>query len=177
MSEYCVVVADAWRARLFTLENPRSARLQSGPNLVEARGMVNPELELLEREPVSEPRSGGTRAAGAAVRSYDDHRGKHELEVERRFAKAVVDQVGLLLKKEQSQHLVLCASTRMLGMLRKALNHGCAAEIHGVALDMTKMTPRAIHDRLAKEGTLPACAKKARTWRSCAQETRKARTS
>jgi protein required for attachment to host cells len=177
MSEYCVVVADAWRARLFTLEQPRSARTQSGPNLVEARGMVNPELEMLEREAASEPRSGGNRAAGAGVRSYDDHRGKHELEVERRFARAVVDQVSLLLKKEKSEQLVLCASTRMLGLLRKALDHGCKAEIHDVALDMTKMTARAIHDRLAKGGTIPPCERKSRTWRSCAQETRKSRTS
>jgi protein required for attachment to host cells len=172
MSEYCVVVADASRARLFTLVAARSPRIESGPNLVEAMGLVNPEMEIPDRELFSESRGGANRAMGAGVHGYDDHRGKHEQENERRSAQTVAKETKKLVKQSEASQLVLCASARMLGFLRKSLKQNGTPTIHDVPRDMTKMSPQAIHSHLAKIELLPACDRKSRTWRSCAQKTR-----
>jgi protein required for attachment to host cells len=171
MSEYCVVVADAMRARLFTLEASRSAKNESGPNLVETIGMVNPEMDSRTGANRPEPRA-GARAVGAALRSSDTHRVRHEFELERRFARAVSAQADALVRSSGATRLIQCASTRMLGLLRSE-GEESRATVRDVPRDMTKMTPRQIHEHLAREGLLPARTQRSRAWRSFAQEARK----
>ena len=50
MSEYCVVVADGTRARFFTLEAAQFPEMESGPNLIEKKDLINPETETAGRE-------------------------------------------------------------------------------------------------------------------------------
>ena len=172
MNEYCVVVADASRARLFTLEPSRNPTLQSGPNLKELTILKNSDMDLPRPEQHANTRGGANRARGTAARATDDHREKHAMECEKRFARAAATELRKLVAASGASHVVLCASTRMLGFLRKEFAAHRGLELLDVPRDMTKMAPASIHAHLAKEGLLPALQKRSRAWRSCAQSTR-----
>ena len=63
-----------------------------------------------------------------------------------------------MVRRHGSDRVVLCAEKRMLGFLRTALAGtsmgGCS--VVEVAKDLAKESPREIHERLAREGHLPA---------------------
>lgn len=174
MNEYCVVVADALRARLFTLEPAKNPAFQTGPKLKEQKGLLNSEMEDISREMHTNTRSGANRARGTAARATDDHREKHVMECEKRFARMAAAEVAKIVEAARIPNVVLCASARMLGYLRKEFPARRGVELHDVPRDMTKLTPAGIHAHLAKAGLLPAEQKKSRTWRSCAQSARRA---
>jgi protein required for attachment to host cells len=54
---------------------------------------------------------------------------------------------------------MLIAPARMLGLLRQHLDiiRKRGMEVHGLAKDVTKFSPKQIHDYLAREQLLPAC--------------------
>ena len=161
MSDYCVVVADAVRARLFTLEPANVPEAESGPKLSEVKCLVNPEKELPRRAVFTENKSGGNRSRGASNHSFDDHRSKHELEFEKQFARKVAAEAGKTLKAEKARQLVLIADSRMLGLLRKEIGAQVklGVEVSDLDRDMTKLTPAEIQAHLAKAGLVPACCK------------------
>ena len=86
MSAYCIIVADMARARFFNLEPVASSGFKSGPNLVEQGGLIIPRGELRYRDTFADTETGCNMGPGGATHSYDDHRSRHRLEFERRFA-------------------------------------------------------------------------------------------
>ena len=174
MSEYCVVVADASRARLFTLERAKHPAVESGPNLKELKSLLNADKELPKRDLYSNTRGGANRASGTGARATDDHRERHAMEREKRFARIATTELRKLVAESGADHVVLCASARMLGFLRKEFSGHNGVELHDVPRDMTKMAPAGIHAHLAKTGLLPALQKHSRAWRTCAQRSRTA---
>ena len=155
MSKYVVVVADGAKARCFTLEEAPIG--EGGPNLVEHDDLVNPEGDAAGKDLYSDAKSGRNEApGGGGAHGYDDHRSGHEGEVERRFAKSVMDACAEALKQHQSRRLVLVAEKRMLGHLRAAMDTAAAgARIEELAKDLTKLSASELHAYLAKEGILP----------------------
>lgn len=164
MIDYCVVIADASRARFFTLVPAEHPKIESGPTLVERTALANAEAAGRDADIFSETRSGANRSAGGATHPYCDHRRRHEEEFEKRFAKAVACQVAEIQKQEESiGKLVLAASSGMLGHLRKQITVlGRGTAVTDVARDLTRMKPEKIHGILASEGLLPARVKRAR---------------
>ncbi len=160
MSDYCVVIASGGRARFFTLETADFPELESGPRLIDRGGLTNPGKETPERELFADSKTGGGRAPqGGPAHGYDDHREKHEDEMDRRFARSVFERIRRLATGCGARCVVVAAPSRMLGLLRQDLEtlvkQGVA--LHTVAKDMTKFAPELVHQHLAKEGLLPGC--------------------
>ena len=160
MSDYCVVVTGGAQARFFTLEPVEFPELESGPKLIDRGELFNPEKEIAGRDLYTDSKAGRGRAPhGGPSHGYDDHRSQHEYDVDRRFARKVLEKGRRLAKANQARYLILVAPAHMLGLLRQEmsiiLKHGF--EVHKLAKDMTKFSPKQIHDHLAKEKALPAC--------------------
>ena len=155
MSDYCVVLADAARARIFTLEPALQPELESGPNLVEYRDLVNPEMDQHDKELWSDVKSGRNRASSGAAHGYDDHREKHAEEYVARFARMVAGDLEALIQNQRSKHVVVLAEKRMLGFLRSSMNLKGEVQVHEVAKNLSKLSPAELHSRLAEDGLLP----------------------
>lgn len=160
MSAYCVVVADAGRARLFTLEAARDPETESGPRLVERKGLVNPEKSQPGNDASSDAKNMRSRnPLGGSAHGYDDHRAAHELEIERRFAKLVAREAEILARAEQAGTVILASPSHMTGHLRRELE-GCAKAgltLRELSANVSKMTPSDIQEHLVKASLLPPC--------------------
>ena len=139
MTDYFVVVAEGARARFFTLEPAEIPELESGPNLVERGDLANPaHLAHQDSSQWTEIRGGRNRNANGPGHGYDEHRQNHEDQQELRFARDIAGELAGFLR-------TALASTRL----------GDCAVVE-VAKDLAKESPRDIHERLAREGHLPA---------------------
>lgn len=157
MSDFCVVVAEGARARFFTLEPVDVPELESGPNLKEWNTLMNPEHKAHQREVYTDVRSGRNRGNAGEAHAYDDHRDQHDAEMEHRFARTIAEQLESFSSEHGAGRVVLCAEKQMLGYLRGALNGHARKdlEITEVAKDLARLSPRDLHEKLAKEGILP----------------------
>lgn len=157
MSHYCVVVTNGTRARFFTLETPEFPELESGPNLVERKLMVNEPLETATEDLWSERKTGRNRGGtGGAAHGYDDHRSQHEDEFERRFANDIAEECSRLSEANHASDLVLVSQKRMLGFLRQAMQSRCnGVKTAELAKDLSKLNPLQLHEHLANEQLLP----------------------
>lgn len=158
MADCCVVVADAARARFFTLESPVDPDFEPGPNLIEQAGLDNAEATMQGKEKYSDNKSGRNMGGTGVTHGFDDHRDKHDAENHRRFAQRVVSEAVSLANKTNARQLVITAEKQMLGMLRQAMsgsNHN-AFEIKELAKDLTKLSVHDIHKHLAGEQLVPA---------------------
>ena len=117
----CVLVADGGRARFFHVRLPEDADYAAGPRLRECETLVNPDGQLTGNELYANTKSGRRQSPGGGpVHGTDDHRGRHEDEIERRFAKRIVEVTKGLVGQHQVEKLVVLAAPRMLGQLRSA---------------------------------------------------------
>lgn len=156
MSDYCVVVADGARARLFTLQE--GGVDEAGPTLVEVSGLANPEAEAAGKEIFSDEKSGRNAApGGGGAHGYDDHRDAHIEETERRFAKDVAEAAAEALRRGRAGCLVVVANPRMMGHLREALTAtSLDMRVKEVKKDLSKLPVHEVQEHLAAEGVLPA---------------------
>jgi len=156
MSEYCVVVADGARARLFSLEEAGIG--EGGPDLVEISDLTNSEVEAAGREIYSNDKSGRNVApAGGGAHGYDDHRDHHIEESERRFAKQIAAAAADAVTRQKSGCLVVTADPQMMGHLREAMSSSVGGiKIKEVVKDLTKFAPQELHEYLAADHMLPA---------------------
>jgi protein required for attachment to host cells len=157
MSDYCVLVADGARARFFTLEPVEVPEMESGPNLIERRDLVNTEKEASEQDLMSDVKPGRNRTPGGGAHAYDDHRRQYADERERRFARRVAKETAELTNLNGIKQVVLVAEKRMLGFLRSELTPTLKSglQVQEVAKDMSKASPRDLHEYLAKDKLLP----------------------
>jgi protein required for attachment to host cells len=156
MADYCVVVADGSRARFFTLEPVPIPEVESGPNLVEQRDLVDPERALHGRDQFSETKSGRNMAPrGGPAHGYDDHRERHEDEMDHRFAHRIADIAIDVARQNGAKYLVLAASSRMLGFLREVIKNPAGIEVREAPKDLTYQSPIEIHRHLSEEKLLP----------------------
>jgi len=160
MSDYFVVVTGGARARFFTLEPVEFPEFESGPRLIDCGELFNPEKEMAERDLYTDSKTGRGRAPrGGPAHGYEDHRSQHEDDFDRLFARKVLEKARRLAQANQARYVILVAPAHMLGLVRQELDnilkHGM--EVHKLAKDTTKFSPKQIHDHLAKEHVLPAC--------------------
>jgi len=157
MSDYCVVVAEGARARFFTLEPVEVPELESGPNLKEWSTLTNPEHKAHQKDVFTDVRSGRNRGNPGEAHAYDDHRDQHDVEMEHRFARTIAGEIEQFTNQHGKSKVVLCAEKKMLGFLRGALNGHTRPEmqIQEVAKDLTRLSARDLHEKLAKDGKLP----------------------
>jgi len=158
MSDYCVVVTGGARARFFTLEPVEHPELESGPRLIECGELCNPQKEIPRRDIYAEPKTGRHRAPhGGPTHGYDDHRSQHEDEFDRRFAHEVMVEARRFVHANHARCLALVAPPHILGMIRSDLQNILkrGMVVQKLSKDMSKFSPRQIHERLARQQVLP----------------------
>ncbi len=164
MSKYTVVVADAKRARFFSLQDSLTPEIESSPRLVEREVLANPRNLQNEAKRLSSPNSGRNRVSSGASYAFDDHRGKRDLDGLRKFSTLIAKEALKQTRKEDAHSLVLVAGKRTLGMLRESLS---AIKTNGLGIhecdrDLAGDTPAKIHELLAKMELVPPEKKPAR---------------
>lgn len=153
MSDYCVVVADGARARLFSLT--AAAAGGGGPNLVEIADLANPDLAAAVLK--GGQKSGhNVASASSGSHGFEDHRDRHRVESERRFAKQIMTEMALVVGRERAGALVLAAEKQMLSHLREALHLPATVRVSEVPKDLVKLAPQELHAHLAADNALPA---------------------
>jgi protein required for attachment to host cells len=156
MSDYCVVVADGTRARLFTLEAAAAPGVEGGPDLIEQIDLVNPESGHGVRATTAKSGRDTGRGSGP-MHGFVDHRSQHEDEFLRRFAKLVAETALRTARERRTGHLVLVAGNRILGFLRSELQAptGESLQVQEVAKDLSRLSAYELHEHLGGAGVLP----------------------
>lgn len=138
---FCVVVADASRARVLVLE-PETGDAAS--ELVEVAEITNPLV----------------RARSAAGRHEIRHEIRHQIrnEIERHFAAEIAAEAAAVWACYPPCELILVAGPAMLAVLRPAIRArtGGPSGIHELARDLVKLSGPRLRDELAGAGLVPA---------------------
>lgn len=156
MKQTGILVAGGTRARFISVEVPADAEIDGGPHLVEHDEMVNPDGDVPARALFSD-RSG--RAHGGNVsHGLDDHRDQHQAEIDRRFARRVVEAAEQFRAARGVQRLVIVAECQLLGRLRAELDPKRWRDVELVELaeDLSRQSLRHIHAALAQQGVVKA---------------------
>jgi protein required for attachment to host cells len=157
MIRICIAVADAARARLYTFEqlaDPTGAAQE----LRECVDLVDPERRRRPSELFSDTRPGSDRTPSGRGYGLDDHRDAHVDQFDLRFAAEIVARLTDLVREHGCRRVIVAASPRMLGHLRRAgaSLFGGELAIDEIDRDLTKLSSARIHDLLADKGLLPA---------------------
>jgi protein required for attachment to host cells len=169
MTDWCILVADGSRARLFTAEFHAG---ESSASLKEREDLVSPERGLAGREIFANIKSGRNREArNAQAHGYDDHRIRHREETERRFAKQIASATADIVKKHASEWLVIVAEPRLLGLLRKPLDAKLPGGLPRIELreDLSWHALPQIRRVLEHRGVLPVSQPADAGWRARSQ--------
>ncbi len=158
MNGYLVVATDAARARFLHLQAADVPEVESGPDLVEADSLLNPEHPMTDREIFADSKAGRNRTFGGPTHGYDDHRRQHMDELSRRFARQIAKETVRHAKAQSAHTLVVVADKRMLGFLRTELNHTKKPDwtIRECAVDISKLSARELHRHLAEKKMVPS---------------------
>jgi protein required for attachment to host cells len=158
MTRACIAVVDACRARLYTFQEDAAP----GQQLKEVQDLANPGRRLRPSELFSESRPsnkapgrpGPMRERGS---TSDDHRDDHLGVMDARFAKEVMDEIDKLVGEGGYGHLIMVASPKMLGELRRANSvlkrYGLVVD--EIPRDLAKLTAAQLHDHLAARDLIP----------------------
>lgn len=146
----CIVVADAKRARFFSIEASDAPRYPL--KLVEGSVLLNPDVEGARRngagrvktERVSNRQAGPVHPVGA-------QRERHRLELERRFGREIASQAERITGAWTSGAVVLIAAPRLLGLMREGLRNALHSgiELKELAKDYSGLSAAELRDRLA----------------------------
>jgi protein required for attachment to host cells len=157
MTRFLVAVVDGANARFLTLEPLAAPEIESGPDLTERCELLNPAIEMAGQDLWANTKTGRNRGSGSRGHTYDDHRGNHLVEFERRFAQAIDIQIEALMADYDLNTLVLVAEPQILGILRENLaGLNGRHQVHELAKDLCWMKPRQLQEYLAQKNILPA---------------------
>ena len=159
MKRACIAIVDAARARLYTYDEQATDPTQQ---LREVKDLVNPGRRLKASEMFSEkPSMGqnpGRNTSGEPGSAKDDHRDDHIEMMDAKFAKEIIAELDRIIQAEKFAQLIVVASPKMLGELRKAnrVLDRPGLTIDEIARDLTKLTQSQLHDHLAGLNLIPA---------------------
>ncbi len=157
MSSTCIIVAARDHARFFTLQPTSDPTPNHGQVLVESGKVRNDEAGKPGTEVWSNIRAGRNRSHNGGGHGYGDHRNRHEIEVDRRFAQDIASQAEKLARTSKANHVVVVAQSKTLGNLRDALGHlgKSGIRVSEVAKDLSKLAAHDLQDELSKDHLLP----------------------
>ncbi len=158
MSQYLVAVINGTKARFLTLSPVEFNEYEPGPNLVEHEGLVSAEKEMQGQELWANTKTGRNRGTSGQAHGYDDHRNKHMVEFERRFAQTIIHRIIDLSKAHKIKDLLLVAEPQILGILRETMASSLPKQltVTELAKDLFRLSVKDLHDYLAKRSLLPA---------------------
>ncbi len=157
---YCVVVADAGDARIYTLDapDPHEPTMQ---RLIQVAELSHAEQRAREGEFLSEDRPSVRRGGPSVPRhGVSDRREEHRSESERRFAASVLDEAARIAERYPAGcRMIVAAEPAFLGVLRPLLKRRHQRlrhhDVRELARNLTPFKGPAIHDALADAGMLP----------------------
>ena len=154
MQRIVIAVVDASRARLFMFER---AADPGGieETFTERTDLVNPMRRRTPAQLFSDTRT-NTNRTGGRFYGVDDHRGGHIDAIDTEFARGVASAIARAVRDTKAGRVIVCASPRMLGILRTTELRRGGIVIDELAHDYSKMTPPQIRARLVKQRLLPA---------------------
>jgi protein required for attachment to host cells len=163
-SNFCVILADAARARILTMESSRGALEPTLDALVEVADLTRPERRARDSEVFTDTRPGLRREGAHGPRhGVSDRRDQHRHETDRRFAEQVADEAARIWSGYHACRVLVVASPAMLGLLRPAIarrTRGASPhDIHELDRDLTRLATPAVHDALAAATLLPPRAR------------------
>src|ERR1041385_357889 len=120
MKRVVIAVVDAAQARLFVYEDEADASFP----LREVRDLRSSGRKLRVGETMSNSEPGRAAFADGSGRGYarsetDDHRDAKVAELDSRFARKVVTQLDEIIRADGHHSLIIAASPKMLGELRR----------------------------------------------------------
>jgi protein required for attachment to host cells len=124
-----ILVIDSARARLFRVAQTSSPR--APVVLREVESLVHPEARVKEgeRHPGSFP-AGVHPGKGGSGHTLDDHRGAHETEERRRFARQVAQAVARTVKDGSCNPVIAMATHPMHALLAAELERELPREVY-----------------------------------------------
>lgn len=170
MKRACIVTVDATRARICLYQE----QAKPGFEMTEYRDLTNPGrrmkgTEMFSEDPGMAQHGGLKRGApqgragsvfGEPGAAYDDHREAHLDEMDTRFAKEIVETLGHVLRDKQMGHLILCASPRMMGVLRATGGLDRPdLRVDELSSDLSNLGLAQLHDQLASRDLIPPRAR------------------
>jgi protein required for attachment to host cells len=148
MKRACIAILDAARARIYTYDASDADGPASDGALHEELDLVNPGRRGHALFSTTKP---GVKRMSSGGGVTDDHREAHLDQLERNFARQVVDEVGRLARERGFSRVLLVTPPKMLGELRKldGALHRPGLTVEYVERDLAQLTPAQIHDHLA----------------------------
>lgn len=150
-----VVVADSARARLFRIATTTAPRAPFV--LRETESLVHPEARIKEGDrhtgSVSVAHSG---KGGQGGHSLNDHRGAHEAEERRRFAKAVCHSVARSVMGHDHPAVLVLATHALHSLLHGELGRELPKDVRvrSEVGEFSELTPSELLDELERRGLL-----------------------
>ena len=148
-----VVVADSARARLFRMQRTTAPRAPI--QLLEAESLVHPESRVKEGERHSGSFPAGVRSGKVGQgHTLDDHRGAHEAEERRRFAKAIAQSVSRSVKANAHNPVIAVATYAMHALLSSELERDLPKEVRvrSEIGEFSELTPSELLEELQQRG-------------------------
>jgi protein required for attachment to host cells len=161
MKRIAVLSVDQTKAQFFILRAAERPAEQWSP-------VLEPRAEIINRHwyaQHSETLTGGTRfsyhvgLSGMAqtMHGYDDHLGRHQREIEKRFSRELFTQIHKFVSRHSAQTLLIAADSKMLGEIRQQLATGqkLKIEVTEICANLGKLSPVELHEHLSGLGLLP----------------------
>lgn len=152
MDAVWVLVADAGRARLFSMESPRAA------DMTERRAYLMPEQRRHERDLRTDDQgrvfdSGGRGRDSSGQGGMGRHGMEEPTSVKKKaavdFAKDIAEDINLAAHRNEFERLVIAADPQFLGMLRDKLSPTAARRVSfELNKDLSQRAPQDIRRHL-----------------------------
>jgi protein required for attachment to host cells len=153
MRSWSMIVADSARARFFSIEWSDDPELESSPRLVEHEDLVNPDVQLGDREVFSDRAGSATSSGTSPSHALDERRDQRKRVSAQRFARQVAERAA----QSAGIHCLLVADKRTMGLLRKAIGASAPSlEVTEVSAELTRQSTDRVLATLVQRGILPS---------------------
>lgn len=154
MTRICLVVADASRARIFTYERSLEPEGMQ-EHLTEEQDLVDSTRRKTASQLASD-RSGANHVGGRSFVT-DDHRQRHLDELDAEFAREIATETERIARERGYHDVLVVASSRMLGRLRRELAslRKAGITVDEIQRDYTRLSTQELRERLAELAVLP----------------------
>lgn len=151
MKRACIAIVAAAHARIYTYDPAESngVHAASARTLHEEVDLLNPGRRGHDLFSTTKP---GIKRMAPGGGSTDDHRDAHFDQLERNFARQIVEEVDRIARQRGFTRIILVTPPKMLGELRKVDGALQRPEmtVEYVERDLARLTSSQIHDHLAE---------------------------
>lgn len=160
MKSWLVILVNASRARLLSLDWPDEPEIDGGPRLQEIGDLVNPEARVHDRERYSEAKGGRNRATyGGPAHAYDDHRNAHDEEAARSFARRIAQALDERVEAFRPHRVILVAPPKAMGALRPTLSAKVKDALVERTEDLSALSLPQLQEALIERDLVPTAAR------------------